>query len=185
VETVLDLRKIEFEILERDIKPLEKIKAPFPRITYDEAFNILQNSGKSETPYGEDLGGTDETIISNVFEKPVIITHYPSGIKAFYMQPDSRDPKKVLCVDIIAPEGYGELIGGSQRIHDYDLLMKRINEHNLSPDVFRWYLDLRKFGSVPHSGFGLGLERTVAWLCHLDHIRESIPFPRMLYNLYP
>lgn len=185
VMEVLEKRKIELEILERDLRLLEKIKSPFPQITYDEAFDILKKSGKSETPYGNDLGGADETIISKAHEKPVIITHYPANIKAFYMQPDSLDPQKVLCVDIIAPEGYGELIGGSQRIHDFDLLMKKIKEHNLSPDVFKWYLDLRKFGSVPHSGFGLGLERTVAWICHLEHIRESIPFPRMLYNLYP
>ena len=185
VEAVLESRQIELEILERDLKLLNKIQAPFPKITYDQAFEILKKSGKSETSYGEDLGGTDETIISQAFEKPVIITHFPANIKAFYMQPDSADSEKVLCVDIIAPEGYGELVGGSQRIHDFDLLLKKINEHNLSPDVFKWYLDLRRFGSVPHSGFGLGLERTVAWICHLDHIRESIPFPRMLYNLYP
>ncbi len=185
VEKTLETRMPELEILERDIKPLNKIKAPFPRITYDEAFNILKKSGKSQTPYGEDLGATDETIISEQFEKPVVITHYPASIKSFYMQPDKEDPEKALCMDIIAPEGYGELVGGSQRVHDYELLIRRIEAHKLSPEVFKWYLDLRRFGSVPHSGFGLGLERTVAWICHLAHIRESIPFPRMLYNLYP
>jgi asparaginyl-tRNA synthetase len=185
VEKTLETRMPELEILERDIKPLNKIKSPFPRITYDEAFNILKKSGKSQTPYGEDLGATDETIISEKFEKPVVITHYPASIKSFYMQPDKEDPEKALCMDIIAPEGYGELVGGSQRIHDYELLMRRIETHKLSTEVFKWYLDLRRFGSVPHSGFGLGLERTVAWICHLAHIRESIPFPRMLYNLYP
>jgi asparaginyl-tRNA synthetase len=185
VQTVLDRRASDLEVLERDISLLEKIKPPFPRITYDEAFELLKKSGETKTPYGEDLGGTDETIISRHFDKPVVITHYPADIKAFYMQPDDADPTKVLCVDIIAPEGYGELVGGSQRIHDYNLLMERIKQHRLSPEVFKWYLDLRKYGSVPHSGFGLGLERTVAWICQLAHIRESIPFPRMLYNLYP
>lgn len=185
VKEILEKRESELEILERDIKPLEKIKSPFPRITYDEAFKILEKSGKSQTPYGEDLGAPDETIISEQFDKPVVITHYPASIKAFYMQPDEDNPENVLCMDIIAPEGYGELVGGSQRIHDYNLLMKRIEMNKLSPDVFKWYLDLRKFGSVPHSGFGLGLERAIAWICHLTHIRESIPFPRMLYNLYP
>jgi asparaginyl-tRNA synthetase len=185
VDKILERRGPELEILERDIKPLERIKPPFPQITYDEAFKILEKSGKSQTPYGEDLGAPDESIISEQFDKPVVITRYPASIKAFYMQPDMDNPDKVLCVDIIAPEGYGELVGGSQRIHDYNLLMKRIEMHKLSPDVFKWYLDLRRFGSVPHSGFGLGIERTIAWICHLPHIRESIPFPRMLYNLYP
>jgi asparaginyl-tRNA synthetase len=185
VEYILEKRRVELEILERDIKPLEKIKPPFPKITYQEAFRILEKSGESQTPYGEDFGAPDETIISAQFDRPVVITHYPANIKAFYMQPDDKNPENVLAMDIIAPEGYGELVGGSQRIHDYDLLMKRIKSHKLPPEVFKWYLDLRRFGSVPHSGFGLGLERTVAWICHMTHIRESIPFPRMLYNLYP
>lgn len=185
VQTVLQKRRDDLDVLERDIRPLEMIIPPFPRITYDQAFDILRKSGESKTPYGDDLGGTDETIISRHFQKPVVITHFPADIKAFYMQPDENDPDKVLCVDIIAPEGYGELVGGSQRIHDFQLLMERIKKHKLSPDVFKWYLDLRRYGSVPHSGFGLGLERTVAWICRLTHIRESIPFPRMLYNLYP
>ncbi len=185
VERVLEERSEELKILERDTKPLEEIKAPFPKIKYDEAFEILKKSGKSQTSYGSDFGGTDETIISEKFNKPLAITHYPSNIKAFYMQPDQDNPDKILCMDILAPEGYGEIIGGSQRIHDLDLLLKKINEHKLSKEVFKWYIDLRKYGSVPHSGFGLGVERTVAWICHLPHIRETIPFPRMLYNLYP
>ena len=185
VGRVLQEQMEELKILERDIKPLEEIKAPFPRIKYDEAFEILKKSGKSQTPYGEDLGGTDETIISEQYTKPVGITHYPANIKAFYMQPAPEDPEKVLCLDIFAPEGYGEIVGGSQRIHDPELLKERIKEHKLSPDVFKWYLDLRQYGSVPNSGFGLGLERVISWICHLSHIRETIPFPRMLYNLYP
>jgi asparaginyl-tRNA synthetase len=185
INFVLENRNKELEILERDIEPLKKITSPFPRITYDDAFDILKKSKKSTTPYGHDFGGTDETIISDQYKKPVVITHFPASIKAFYMEPDPVDPQKVLCVDIIAPEGYGEIVGGSQRIHDFKLLQEKIKEHDLSPEIFKWYLDLRKYGSVPHSGFGLGLERTVAWICKLPHIRESIPCPRMLYNLYP
>lgn len=185
VARVLETHQEELKILERDTSKLEAIVAPFPRITYDEAFEILKESGQSETPYGSDLGGTDETIISEKFDRPVAITHYPVDVKAFYMQPDAAKPDKALCVDIIAPEGYGEIVGGSQRIHDPELLKKRIDEHGLSQDVFKWYMDLRRFGSVPHSGFGLGIERTVSWICKLPHIRETIPFPRMLYNLYP
>jgi len=185
VSRVLEDHREELKILERDTAPLEKITSPFPQITYDQAFDILRESGESTTAYGSDLGGTDETIISNQFDRPLAITRYPAEVKAFYMQPDKNDPGKVLCVDVIAPEGYGEIIGGSQRIHDLELLQRKISEHGLSEDVFQWYLDLRRFGSVPHSGFGLGIERTVAWICKLPHIRESIPFPRMLYNLYP
>jgi len=185
VARVLEQYQEDLKHLERDTAPLERITAPFPRITYDEAFELLRKSGESNTPYGADLGGTDETIVSRQFDRPLAITHYPAKIKAFYMQPDSQDPDKVLCVDVIAPEGYGEIIGGSQRIHDLDLLRQKIQENGLSEETFQWYLDLRRFGSVPHSGFGLGVERTVAWICNLPHIRESIPFPRMLYNLYP
>ncbi len=185
VTRVLETHQEELKILERDTAPLEAVTPPFPQITYDEAFKILSESGESSTPYGDDLGGTDETIVSSRFNKPVAITHYPTKIKAFYMQPDAMDPEKALCVDFIAPEGYGEIIGGSQRIHDLELLEQRIRAHGLSEEAFRWYLDLRRFGSVPHSGFGLGIERTVAWICKLPHIRETIPFPRMLYNLYP
>ena len=185
VERVLEKHAEELKILERDTAPLEQVKSPFPRITYDQAFEILKKSDKSATPYGEDLGGTDETIVSEQFDKPLAVTHYPANIKAFYMQPAADDPDKVLCLDVLAPEGYGEIIGGSQRIHDLELLEKRIEEHQLSKEVFKWYLDLRRYGSVPHSGFGLGLERVIAWICHLPHIRETIPFPRMLYNLYP
>ena len=185
VERVLEKHAEELKTLERDTGPLERVKAPFPRIKYDEAFDILTKSGKSNTARGEDLGGTDETIVSEQYDKPLGITHYPANIKAFYMQPAADDPDKVLCLDILAPEGYGEIIGGSQRIHDLDLMEKRIEQHKLSKEVFKWYLDLRRYGSVPHSGFGLGLERMVSWICHLPHIRETIPFPRMLYNLYP
>ena len=185
VERVLEKHAEELKILERDTAPLEQVKSPFPRITYDQAFEILKKSDKSATPYGEDLGGTDETIVSEQFDKPLAVTHYPANIKAFYMQPAADDPDKVLCLDVLAPEGYGEIIGGSQRIHDLELLEKRIEEHQLSKEVFKWDLDLRRYGSVPHSGFGLGLERVIAWICHLPHIRETIPFPRMLYNLYP
>ena len=185
VEFVLHERMEELKIIERDIKPLEELKRPFPRIKYDEAFEILKKSGKSQTEYGDDLGGTDETIVSEQYKKPLGITHYPANIKAFYMQPAPDEPDKVLCLDVLAPEGYGEIVGGSQRIHDLNLLKRRIKEHKLSEEVFKWYIDLRRYGTVPHSGFGLGIERTVAWICHLPHIRESIPFPRMLYNLYP
>jgi len=185
VERALEDMKEELKVLERDTSVLERVKPPFPRIKYDEAFEILKKSQKSETQYGDDFGGTDETIISEEFDRPVAVTHYPANIKAFYMQPAPEDESKVLAMDILAPEGYGEIVGGSQRIHDYDLLLKKIKEHNLSEDVFKWYLDLRRYGSVPHAGFGMGLERVVSWICKLPHIRETIPFPRMLYNLYP
>ena len=185
VERALEDMKEELKILERDTSVLERVKPPFPRIKYDEAFEILKKSKKSETQYGDDFGGTDETIISEEFDRPVAVTHYPANIKAFYMQPAPEDESKVLAMDILAPEGYGEIVGGSQRIHDYNLLLKKIKEHNLSEDVFKWYLDLRKYGTVPHAGFGMGLERVVSWICKLPHIRETIPFPRMLYNLYP
>jgi len=184
VQRVLENRREQLKILERDIEPLEKISPPFPRITYDEAFNLLEKQG-TQTPRGEDLGGGDETIISESFDKPVIIHRYPAKIKAFYMQPDARDPRLALCMDVLAPEGYGEIIGGSQRIHDHELLLERLKEHRLPTSAFQWYLDLRKFGSVPHSGFGMGIERVVAWICQLEHVRETIPFPRMLYRMYP
>ncbi len=185
VDRTLEDMKEELKVLERDTSVLERVNSPFPRIKYDEAFEILKKSEKSETQYGDDFGGADETIISQEFDRPVAVTHYPANIKAFYMQPAPEDESKVLAMDILAPEGYGEIVGGSQRIHDYDLLLKKIKEHNLSEDVFKWYLDLRKYGTVPHAGFGMGLERVVSWICKLPHIRETIPFPRMLYNLYP
>ncbi len=184
VQRVLTERREELKVLERDIAVLEKAQSPFPRISYHEAFDILEKEG-TQTPRGSDFGGTDETIISSQFDRPVIVHRYPAAIKAFYMQPDRENPELALCMDILAPEGYGEIIGGSQRIHDYDLLSERIEEHHLPREAFQWYLDLRKYGSVPHSGFGMGVERVVAWICGIDHVRETIAFPRMLNRMYP
>lgn len=184
VQRTLEKRGEELKRLERDTSALEKVVPPFPRISYEEAFDILEEAG-TETPRGADLGGGDETIISERHDKPVMVHRYPAEVKAFYMQPDSEDPTKALCVDMLAPEGYGEIIGGSQRIHDYDLLKSRIREHGLPEDAFRWYLDLRRYGSVPHSGFGMGIERVVAWICGLGHVRETIAYPRMLHHMYP
>ena len=184
VQRVLTERKEELKILERDTTLLENVQSPFPRISYHEAFNILEKEG-TQTARGSDFGGTDETIISSQFERPLIVHRYPTAIKAFYMQPDGDNPELALCMDILAPEGYGEIIGGSQRIHDYDLLSERIEEHHLPREAFQWYLDLRKYGSVPHSGFGMGVERVVAWICGIDHVRETIAFPRMLNRMYP
>ena len=184
VQRVLTERREELKVLERDIAVLEKVQSPFPRISYHEAFDILEKEG-TQTPRGSDFGGTDETIISSQFDRPVIVHRYPAAIKAFYMQPDRENPELALCMDILAPEGYGEIIGGSQRIHDYDLLSERIEEHHLPREAFQWYLDLRKYGSVPHSGFGMGVERVVAWICGIDHVRETIAFPRMLHRMYP
>ncbi len=184
VQSVLANCRKELEVLERDISKLEKITAPFPRITYDDAIKFLQENGH-DVPWGEDFGAPHETAIAESFDKPVFITHYPTAIKAFYMKPDPNRPEVVLCADMIAPEGYGEIIGGSQRIDDPELLESRFSEHELSREAYQWYLDLRKYGTVPHSGFGLGLERTVAWICGLDHVRETIAFPRLLYRLYP
>ena len=184
VERVLTKRRAQLEALERDISVLEKIKKPFPRLSYDEAVKKMQAAG-SEIQWGGDFGGTDETIVSEQYSSPVMVHRYPSEVKAFYMQPDPERPEVALCVDVLAPEGYGEIIGGGQRIHDYDLLMKRLKEHNLSMEPFQWYLDLRKYGTVPHSGFGMGIERMVSWLCKLGHLRETIAFPRTLYRIYP
>jgi asparaginyl-tRNA synthetase len=184
LERVLTKRKAELQTLERDPAPLESISRPFPRISYDEAVSRLQASG-SEIQWGGDLGGGDETILSGQFTSPVMIHRYPSAVKAFYMQPDPERPDVALCVDVLAPEGYGEIIGGGQRIHDHDLLLRRLAEHGLPTEPFQWYLDLRKYGTVPHSGFGMGIERVVAWICKLDHLREAIAFPRMLYRIYP
>ncbi len=184
IKEVLENRKTELETLGRDLNALESIKSPFPRITYDEAVEILREEGV-DFKWGGDFGGTDETIISQRFASPVFVTHFPTAIKAFYMMPDPDNPEVVLGSDLLAPEGYGEIIGGGQRIDDFDLLQQRLKEHNLSQDTYNWYLDLRKYGSVPHSGFGLGLERTVAWLCGIEHVRETIAFPRMLYRLAP
>lgn len=184
-QSVLQNCQTELQTLERDISKLEKIKAPFPRITYDEAIELLHREGFDDIQWGEDFGAPHETKIAESFDKPVFITHYPTEIKSFYMKPDPKRPEVVLCADLIAPEGYGEIIGGSQRIDDPELLAERYEEHSLSKEAYAWYLDLRKYGTVPHSGFGLGLERTVAWICGLDHVRETIPFPRMLNRLYP
>lgn len=185
VRHVLDNCEAELKTLGRDISRLEKVTAPFPRITYDEAVELLHKEGFSDFEWGEDFGAPHETKIAESFEKPVFITHYPTEIKAFYMKHDPNRPEVVLCADLIAPEGYGEIIGGSQRIDDPELMRQRYEEHNLPKEAYQWYMDLRKYGSVPHSGFGLGLERTVAWICGLDHVRETIPFPRMLNRLYP
>lgn len=174
----------ELQALERDTAKLEKIQAPFPRISYDDAITFLQKEGY-EITWGEDFGAPHETAIAESYDMPVFITNYPKDIKAFYMKPHPEREDVVLCADLIAPEGYGEIIGGSQRIDDEALLEQRFNEHNLSVDAYQWYLDLRKYGSVPHSGFGLGLERTVAWISGIEHVRETIPFPRLLNRLYP
>jgi asparaginyl-tRNA synthetase len=184
VERVLTRRRAELETLERDTAVLEGISRPFPRISYDEAVRIIQEAG-SELQWGGDFGGTDETLLSERYTSPVMVHRYPSAVKAFYMQPDPERPEVALCVDVLAPEGYGEIIGGGQRIHDYDLLMKRLEEHRLPIEPFQWYLDLRKYGTVPHAGFGMGIERVVAWLCKLGHLRETIAFPRTLYRIYP
>ena len=184
VARVLDRRQKELKVLERNTSKLEAVKAPFPRLHYDEAAKILLDKG---LPFvvGGDLGGTDETVLSEQFDRPVCVTHYPAAIKAFYMKPDPNEPDKALCVDVLAPEGYGEIIGGGQRLDDLDLLLKRIKEHELPQESFEWYLDLRRFGSVPHGGFGMGIERCVSWICGLEHVRETIPYPRMLYRIYP
>lgn len=184
IERILEQNKKELEILERDTKPLERVKKPFPRLTYDEAQKMLKKKG-SKMEWGDDFGSPEETLMSNIYDIPVCVTHFPAKIKAFYMQPDSKRPDLVLGVDVLASEGYGELIGGGQRIHDLDLLEKKIKEHNLPRKAYEWYLDLRKYGSVPHSGFGLGIERTLSWICKIKHIRETIPFPRLLYRIYP
>jgi asparaginyl-tRNA synthetase len=184
VNRVLENRRAELKELERDAAKLESIQAPFPRISYDEAVKVLQAKG-SEIQWGGDFGGGDETILSEGYDRPLMVDHYPTAIKAFYMQPDPERPELALGVDVLAPEGYGEVIGGGQRIHDLDLLLRRIEEHGLPKAAFNWYIDLRKFGSVPHGGFGMGIERCVAWLCGLEHVRETIAFPRMLYRTRP
>ena len=184
VQSVLKNKPRELETLKRDTTKLQNVKPPFPRISYEDAIKVLQKYG-NPAKFGDDIGGDEETIIPNEFDRPVLVHRYPASIKAFYMQPDAERPDLALAFDMLAPEGYGEIIGGSQRIHDYDLLLKRLREHKLPEEAFRWYLDLRRYGSVPHSGFGMGLERTVAWICGAEHIREVIPFPRMLYRVYP
>ena len=190
VKRCLEKRRVDLQTIGRDITKLEKIDTPFPRITYDEAVERLQEGFakgalESKFEWGGDLGSPDETYLSSQFERPLMIHRYPAKVKAFYMEPDPQRPDLALCVDVLAPEGYGEIIGGSQRMASYDLLLQRIHEHNLPEEAFKWYLDLRKFGGVPHSGFGMGIERAVAWICGLEHVRETIPFPRMLHRLYP
>ncbi|MBK5483733.1 asparagine--tRNA ligase [Peribacillus sp. TH16] len=185
IQSVLKNCQLELNTLGRDTAKLEQIKAPFPRITYDEAIKFLHEQGFEDIQWGDDFGAPHETAIAESYEKPVFITHYPTKIKPFYMQPDPNREEVVLCADLIAPEGYGEIIGGSERIHDQELLEQRIKEHGLSEDAYKWYMELRKYGSVPHSGFGLGLERTVAWISGVEHVRETIPFPRLLNRLYP
>jgi len=176
--------EMELEIIGRDTKPLHDLRCPFPRITYTEAVEMLKKRGFT-IEWGDDIGGDEETALSNEFEKPVFICNYPAEIKAFYMKPDPGDERIVLCDDLLAPEGYGEIIGGSQRNDDYQSLVSRIEHAGLDPDSYRWYLDIRRFGSVPHSGFGLGIERLLSWICKLPHVREAIPFPRLINRLYP
>ena len=184
VQTVVAKRRDELETLERDISKLENVQPPFPRITYDEALQLLDRSGL-HVEWGDDFGGDEETVLASQYDRPLFVTHYPAQAKAFYMQPDPQRPEVVLCADLIAPEGYGEICGGSQRIHDLALLEKRIEEHDLPREAFEWYLDLRKYGSVPHAGFGMGVERVVAWICGIPHLRETIAYPRMLDKIYP
>jgi len=184
VQRVLEKRQEELKVLERDVSKLEMITPPFPRVTYGEALDRLQKGG-SVIQSGDDFGAEDETLLSHEYHKPLIVHRYPAAIKAFYMQSDPQQPDLAMCMDVLAPEGYGEIIGGGQRIHDYQTLVSRLKDHELSEDAFRWYLDLRRYGSVPHAGFGMGIERAVAWICGLDHVRETIPFPRMLNRLYP
>ncbi|MCW5897047.1 MAG: asparagine--tRNA ligase [Bacteroidetes bacterium] len=184
VQSVLKNRATELKTLERNTSFLEKVQKPLPRISYDEAVDMLHKKGLP-FEWGSDLGGTDETVISEQFDRPVMVHRYPAEVKAFYMKRDPQNPKVALAVDVLAPEGYGEIIGGSQREDDLDALLHRIKEHNLPQSAFEWYLDLRRYGSVPHAGFGLGVERTVSWICGLDHVRETIPFARMIYRLTP
>ena len=184
VQRVLQNRKMELEILERDVSKLESVQPPFPRISYTEAVDILKENGVN-FQWGDDFGAADETVISERFDRPVIVHRYPAAVKAFYMKRDPENEDLALAMDVLAPEGYGEIIGGSQREDDYQTLLKRIEEHNLPREAFEWYLDLRRYGTVPHSGFGLGVERTVAWICGIPHIRETIPLPRTIYRLNP
>ena len=184
VARVLDRRRRELTVLQRDLSKLKSVQRPFPRISYDEAVTSLQNKGLP-IQWGGDFGGPDETALSEQYDRPVLIHRYPSAIKAFYMKPDPDRPEVALGVDVLAPEGYGEIIGGGERLADLDLLLARIKEHNLPQESFEWYLDLRRYGTVPHGGFGMGIERMVAWLCKLEHVRETIPYPRMLYRMYP
>jgi asparaginyl-tRNA synthetase len=184
VARVLESRREELKALERDVSKLEQVKPPFPRLHYDDAIKLIQSKG-SQTQWGSDFGGTDETVIAEAHDRPVVVHRFPSQVKAFYMASDPDRPELSLSADVLAPEGYGEIVGGGERLADGDLLLKRIHEHQLPEESFRWYLDLRKYGSVPHAGFGMGIERVVTWLCGIEHLRETIAFPRMLYRIYP
>jgi len=184
VARMLETRAEDLKQVERDTAPLERVQSPFPRIHYNDAAKRLTESGQP-FEWGSDLGGTDETVLSSAYDRPLLVTHYPAAVKAFYMEPDPADPRLSLSCDCLAPEGYGEIIGGGQRMASLDLLTQRIEEHGLPQEAFEWYKDLRRYGSVPHSGFGIGVERTLAWIAGLDHVRETIPFPRMLYRLKP
>jgi asparaginyl-tRNA synthetase len=184
VARALEERGRELDTLERARGPLESVRTPFPRITYDEAIRILRDAGRP-IEHGDDFGGPDETMLAERFDRPVAVHRYPAATKAFYMKPDPERPDLSLSVDVLAPEGAGEIIGGGQRLDDLDLLLQRIKEHELPQEAFEWYLDLRRYGGVPHAGFGMGIERVVAWICGVEHVRETIPFPRMLYRLTP
>jgi asparaginyl-tRNA synthetase len=184
VERVLETRKEELKVLERDVAKLGNVRSPFPWLHYDDAIKLIQSKG-SATPWGSDFGGTDETVIAEAYDRPVVVHRFPTAIKAFYMEPDPERPEVALSADILAPEGYGEIVGGGERMSSAEKLLQRIHEHNLPEEAFRWYIDLRKFGSVPHAGFGMGIERLVTWICGLEHLRETIAFPRMLYRIYP
>jgi asparaginyl-tRNA synthetase len=184
VARVLETRRDELKALERDTAKLENVKPPFPRLHYDDAIELIQSKG-STTQWGSDFGGTDETVIAETYDRPVVVHRFPAAIKAFYMAPDPERPELSLSADVLAPEGYGEIVGGGERLADGELLLKRIHEHQLPEESFRWYMDLRRYGTVPHSGFGMGIERLVTWICGLEHLRETIAFPRMLYRIYP
>ena len=184
IQRVLEHRRTELEILERDLSALEAMVPPFPQITYEEAVTRLKDKNV-DIQFGDDFGSEQETILANSFDRPVLVHRYPAAAKAFYMARDPERPDLALCMDMLAPEGYGEIIGGGQRIHDLETLRQQISAHELPEEAFKWYVDLRRYGSVPHAGFGMGIERVVAWICGLDHVRETIPFPRMLYTLYP
>ena len=184
VAKVLETRGEELKALERDTSKLANVQAPFPWLHYDDAIKLIQSKG-SQTQWGSDFGGTDETMIAESYDRPVVVHRFPAAIKAFYMEPDPERPELTLSADILAPEGYGEIVGGGERMSNGDLLVQRIREHKLPEDAFQWYIDLRRFGSVPHAGFGMGIERVVTWICGLEHLRETIAFPRMLYRIYP
>ena len=184
VAKVLETRGEELKALERDTSKLANVQAPFPWLHYDDAIKLIQSKG-SQTQWGSDFGGTDETLIAESYDRPVVVHRFPAAIKAFYMEPDPERPELTLSADILAPEGYGEIVGGGERMSNGELLVQRLREHKLPEDAFQWYIDLRKFGSVPHAGFGMGIERVVTWICGLEHLRETIAFPRMLYRIYP